>query len=105
LVPLVPCSYHEDIGSVIMVQKVADKWFIGSYRHLQPYPKGNLYYEVRKYMGLSQTRIAALFGCTVRSWQYRERGKRMYHCAEVAALYELSGMDPQTFVQFLKDVA
>jgi hypothetical protein len=29
----------------------------------------------------------------------------MYHVAEVAALYELSGVDADTFMQFIKDVA
>jgi hypothetical protein len=86
-------------------QKTAQKWFIGSYRHLQPYPKGNLYYAVRSYMGLSQSRIAALFGVSLRAWQYRERYKRLYHCAEVAALQELSGLEAKEFMELLKDVA
>ena len=85
--------------------KIADKYRIASYRHVAPWPKGNLYLRVRTHLGLSQGRIAALFGCDIRSWQYRERGKRMYHVAEVAALYELSGVDADTFMQFIKDVA
>jgi transcriptional regulator with XRE-family HTH domain len=88
-----------------MAQNTAQRWFIGSYRHLQPYPKGNLYYEVRKYLGLSQARMASLFGVSVRAWQYRERVKRMYHCAEIAALQEVSGLDAESFMKFLKDVA
>lgn len=87
------------------MQKVADKWFIGSYRHIQPYPKGNLYYAVRSYLGLSQGRIAALFGCSVRAWQYRETTKRLYHVAEVVALKEVSGMNDADFMRLLNDVA
>jgi len=89
----------------MMTQRSADKWFIGSYRHLQPYPKGNLYYSVRQYLGLSQSRMAALFGVSVRSWQYRERYKRLYHVAEVVALKEVSGMSDADFIKLLNDVA
>lgn len=88
-----------------MAQTTAQRWFIGSYRHIQPYPKGNLYYAVRKYLGLSQGRMAALFGVSVRAWQYRERTKRMYHVAEVVALREVSGMSEVDFMQLLNDVA
>jgi hypothetical protein len=88
-----------------IAQKTAQKWFIGSYRHLQPYPRGNLYYAVRSHMGLSQSRISALFGVSLRAWQYRERYKRLYHCAEVAALQEVSGLDSHDFIELLKSVA
>ena len=85
--------------------KVADKWFIGSYRHTQPLPKGNLYYAVRTHLGLSQSKVAALFGVTTDRWKYRERVKRMYHVAEVCALRELSGMDDAQFIRLLNDIA
>lgn len=86
-------------------QRLADKWFIGSYRHLQPFPRGNLYYSVRARMKLTQRRIAALFGISVEAWRYRERSKRLYHIAEVIALQQLSGLDPNAFIELLKDIA
>lgn len=88
-----------------MSKKVAEKWFVGSYRHLQPFPKGNLYYAVRRFMGLSQVKVAALYGVSEQAWRYRERTKRLYHVAEVLALRDLCGMNDADFMRLLNDVA
>jgi hypothetical protein len=56
-------------------------------------------------MKLTQRRIAALFGISVEAWRYRERSKRLYHIAEVIALQQLSGLDPNAFIELLKDIA
>lgn len=82
-----------------------DKWWIGSYRHAMPYPKSNLYLELRMRMGLTQRRAAALFGITPQAWRYRERVKRMYHAAEVVALYHASGMSCSDFMKLLSECA
>jgi hypothetical protein len=87
------------------VKTLADKWFIGSYRHLQPFPRGNLYYSVRAHLNRSQRQIAALFGVSIHAWRYRERSKRMYHPAEIVALQQLSGLDPNAFIELLKEIA
>lgn len=86
-------------------ESTADKWFIGSYRHLQPMPRGNLYHAIRLHHGLSQGKAAASFGVSLNAWQYRERSKRLYHTAEVIALYEWSKMKPQEFIELLRSIA
>jgi hypothetical protein len=88
-----------------MVEKYADRWFVGRYRHLQPFPQGNLYLAIRREMNLSQRVISRLFGVTDYQWRYRERTKRMYHVAEVMALYEMSGVTWDRFGEILKSVA
>ncbi len=84
---------------------VAERWFVGRYRHLQPYPQGNLYSAIRQYMGLSQRKCAALFGVTEQQWRYRERVKRLYHVAEILALADFASLTPEQLYQLLNDVA
>lgn len=86
-------------------EKTADRWFIGSYRHMQPHPKGNLYRRLREQMKLSQRKMADAFGVSWDAWKYRERTKRMYHIAEICALYEASGLTARQFINLLKDIA
>lgn len=84
---------------------VDSKWWIGSYRHAMPYPADNLYRRLRYEMKLTQRRAAALFGISEQAWRYRERMKRMYHLAEIVALYETSGMSYTEFMKLVKDCA
>ena len=85
--------------------KVADKFWVGCYRHMQPAPRGNLYGAVRRHMGLSQAQAAEAFGISLDAWSYRERTKRLYHAAEVLALHEFSRLDGNSFIKLLNDVA
>ena len=85
-------------------QGIANKWYVGSYRHQQPIVR-NVYYAVRSMLKLSQKQVAIAFGVSFHQWNYRERTKRMYHVAELLALKELSGLDDQQFIKLLNDVA
>jgi hypothetical protein len=85
--------------------KVADKWGVGSYKHLSPWPKGNLYRYVRRSMGLSQSKIADIFGCSLKAWKYRESTNRHLCIAEILALHELSGLTDSEFMKLLNDIA
>ena len=84
---------------------VASKYWCDSYRHAHPYPRGNLYYVVRRHLGMTQTQVAQAFGCTLHAWIYRERSKRMYHLAEILALLEFSGLTTDEYIKLLNDVA
>jgi len=70
-----------------------------------PYPRMNVYFAVRQHMGTSQAHVAKLIGISPAAWRYRERGKRMYHVAELLCLQELAGMSNGAFIQLLKDCA
>ena len=83
----------------------ANRYYIGSYRHAQPMPKGNLYGTVRRRLGLTMRDMARAFGVSNAAWGYRERTKRMYHIAEICALYEASGLTARQFINLLKDIA
>ena len=88
-----------------MDKKETARWFVGSYRHAQPLPRRNLYEAIRLYCNATQAIMADMFGISVQAWRYRERVKRMYHMAEILALYEVSDMKPEQFIQLLKDCA
>jgi len=81
------------------------RWWIGQYRHAMPYPKDNVYRRLRLTMGITQKRAAALFGISEQAWRYRERMKRMYHVAEILALFDASGMSHKDFFKLLNDCA
>lgn len=84
---------------------IASKFWIGTFRHAMPWPRGNVYRNVRMMLGLSQSQAAKAFGVSVASWKYRERMKRMYHVAELLALHELSGLTADNYLKLLKEVA
>lgn len=92
-------------ASITEGEKPAERHNIGSYRHLQPFPKDNLYHRVRRLRGLSQRQMADAFGVSWSAWKYRERVKRMYHVSEVLALMEASELGPTAFINLLKDIA
>ena len=81
------------------------KWWIGQYRHAMPYPRDNVYRRLRMEMKLTQRRAAALFGISEQAWRYRERMKRMYHVAEILALFDASGMSHKDFFKLLNECA
>lgn len=96
---------HKTAAQHTQASMVRDKWWIGSYRHAMPYPNDNLYRRLRYEMKLTQRRAAALFGISEQAWRYRERMKRMYHLAEIIALFETSGMSYTEFMKIVKDCA
>ena len=85
--------------------RLKDKYWVGTYRHAMPYPRMNVYFAVRHHLNATQAHVAKLIGITPAAWRYRERGKRMYHVAELLCLQELSGMTNGAFIQLLKDCA
>lgn len=94
-----------DISEEYKAIGLRGQWWIGSYRHAMPYPKGNLYRAVRKAMGLSLTKMARHCGLTIGQWKYRELQKRMYHLAEILWLHEVSGMSWDDYHKLLNDCA
>lgn len=79
--------------------------FIGSYRHMAPYARGNPYYQVRKRMGLTQAALGALMGCTWQAIQYREKSKRLFHIMELVVLADIAEMSDTDFMKMLRDIA
>jgi len=75
------------------------------FKHTIGKPKGNIYYELRRRLKLTQTEAGALVGITQKAWQYRERWKVMYYPLEIAMLHELSGMSSDDFLKLLNDIA
>ena len=75
------------------------------YKHTIRRPKGNLYYAIRKRLGLTQRHAAKLLGLTREAWQYRERSKLMYWPLELVVLAKLGGLTPDEFMQLLNDIA
>lgn len=75
------------------------------YRHNLPIKRGNLYQAIRHRLGLSRTAMAALLGIKSDSVRYRERQKQLYHPAEVAVLFRVSGMDAESFMELLSHLA
>ncbi len=49
--------------------------------------------------------MAALLGIKSDSVRYRERQKQLYHPAEVAVLFRVSGMDADSFMELLSHLA
>jgi hypothetical protein len=85
--------------------KIAQRWWVGNYRHNMPYPRGNLYLAIRKSLGMTQERIADTFGVGVDTWRNRERSRRNLCIAEILALHELSGLTDSEFMKLLNDIA
>jgi DNA-binding XRE family transcriptional regulator len=75
------------------------------YLHTLRNAHGNLYLAVRRYLGLSRDQFAHKIGISTYSLRYRERAKRLYHTAEIAALHQVSGMTSDQFTKLLNDIA
>lgn len=87
------------------LKEIYSKRYRAKYRHAIGRPKGNLYYSIRKLLGLNQTEAGKLIGISQKAWQYRERWKVMYYPLEIAMLHELSGMSSDDFLKLLNDIA
>lgn len=87
------------------LQQLYEGRFRARYRHTIRRPKGNLYYAVRKLLGITQAQAGQLFGISRKAWQYRERGKVMYWPLEIIALHGISGLTDQEFRKLLNDIA
>ena len=75
------------------------------YRHTLRNARGNLYLAVRRYLGISRDEFAHRIGVSTHSLRYRERAKLLYHPAEVAELFKVSGMTADRFTELLNDIA
>ena len=98
----------EGAGHSIKVAKLKEIYsqrYRAKYRHTIGRPKGNLYYSIRKLLGLNQTEAGKLIGISQKAWQYRERVKVMYWPLEIVALHQLSGLTWEEFMQLLNDIA
>lgn len=84
---------------------IADRYWVGRFQHAQPWIRGNIYFGIRKHMGLTQQAIAARFGISLEAWRYRERMKRLYHPPELLALLEFSGLSDSDFIKLIRDIS
>lgn len=75
------------------------------YRHNNASYKGNLYIAIRQLKGVTRARMAGLMGLTFEALRYRERMKQLYHLEEIKGLYEVSGLDPKSFIELLREIA
>ena len=87
------------------LKSIYSKKLRARFKHTIGKPRGNIYYEIRCMLGLTQTQAGNLIGITQKAWQYRERGKVMYYPLEIAMLHDLSGMSGDDFLQLLNDIA
>jgi hypothetical protein len=87
------------------LKSIYSKKLRARFKHTIGRPKGNIYYELRMLLGLTQAQAGELIGITQKAWQYRERGKVMYYPLEIAMLHELSGMSGDDFLKLLNDIA
>lgn len=67
--------------------------------------RGILYRLLRNRLGITQKAMAALVGCSVDAITAREAKKRLYSAEEMIALYEISGMTAEEWIQLLREVA
>lgn len=66
---------------------------------------GLLYKIIRSRLGLSQTAMGRLIGCSLYAIINREAKKRIYTVGEMVTLYEVSGMTPDEWVALMKEIA
>ncbi len=66
---------------------------------------GILYKIIRSRLGLTQTQLGALIGCSQSAIVNRESKKRLYSIVELVELYALSGMTPEEWVNLMKEIA
>ena len=90
---------------IAKLKELYSKRYRAKYRHAIGRPRGNLYYSIRKLLGLNQTEAGKLIGISQKAWQYRERVKVMYWPLELVLLHEISGLSSAEFAQLLNDIA
>lgn len=66
---------------------------------------GQLYRLIRARLGLTQTDMGKLIGCSRDSITAREQTKRVYSISELLALKKLSGMDNDEWCRLLEEIA
>lgn len=66
---------------------------------------GILYKIIRSRLGLTQTQLGALMGCSQSAIVNRESKKRLYSVIELVELLDLSGMTNDEWVALLREVA
>lgn len=77
----------------------------GHHRHAIVRGIGNPYREVRRILGINQTKAGEILGITRFAWQYRETRKALFYPAEMCALQLISGLTWEEFGQLLNDIA
>lgn len=87
------------------LKEIYSKRYRAKYRHAIGRPAGNLYYSIRKLLGLNQTEAGKLIGISQKAWQYRERVKVMYWPLEIAMLKEIAGLTAEEYIKLLNDIA
>jgi hypothetical protein len=90
---------------ITKLKELYSKRYRAKYRHAIGRPRGNLYYSIRKLLGLNQTEAGKLIGITQKAWQYRERVKVMYWPLEIAMLQEVAGLSDEEYIKLLNDIA
>ena len=95
----------EHSKKVAKLREIYSRRYRARFRHTVGRPKGNLYYSIRKLLGLNQTEAGKLIGISQKAWQYRERYKVMYWPLELVILHEISGLSSAEFAQLLNDIA
>lgn len=95
----------EHSKKVAKLKEIYSRRYRARFRHTVGRPKGNLYYSIRKLLGLNQTDAGKLIGISQKAWQYRERYKVMYWPLEIAMLQEIAGLTDSEFIQLLNDIA
>jgi len=78
---------------------------IWGYKFTQPIPRGYLWKEVRKHLGLSQTQMAQLVGLSQDGIKYRERIKRQYSMQEITLLHQVSQLSATDFLALVDKCA
>lgn len=76
-----------------------------AFQHTKPWPRSNVYYEVRQKLGLSQVKFAKLADMTHHQVRYRERIKRQYAVSEILFLREISGLGWEEFGELMERCA
>lgn len=95
----------EQSQRIKQLKEIYSKRHRARFRHGIGRPAGNLYYSIRKLLGLNQTKAGELIGITRQAWQYRERYKVMYWPLEIAMLKDIAGLTDSEFIQLLNDIA
>ncbi len=67
--------------------------------------RGILYKIIRARLGLTQSGMATLMGCTRDAIAAREGSKRLYTAAEMLSLKDISGMSDSEWLELLREIA
>ena len=66
---------------------------------------GILYKIIRSRLGLTQTQLGALIGCSQSAIVNRESKKRLYSIIELVELLDISGMTNDEWVSLMREIA